>query len=67
LEAVRKPLISLIWARNVLQHGIGGKNEAETRKSLQFQRETMVPVERIELPTFGLQIGGRTLTAANVG
>jgi hypothetical protein len=27
----------------------------------------LVPVERIELPTFGLQIGGRTLTAANVG
>ena len=53
--ALCNPLISLVWPCNVSQHGIDGENEAETRKSLQFQRHTMVSVERIELPIFGLQ------------
>jgi hypothetical protein len=31
------------------------RNDAETTKTLYFQAKTMVSVERIELPTFGLR------------
>jgi hypothetical protein len=55
-------LILLVRARSISQHGIDGKNEAETRKSLQIQRQMLVPVERIELPTFGLQMAAERST-----
>jgi hypothetical protein len=48
-------LILLVPARNALQHGIGERTNAKLQETLILSAQTLVPVERIELPTFGLQ------------
>jgi hypothetical protein len=48
-----KPLIQPVPARNFLQHRFDDRTKAKLREIL--SRLLLVPVERIELPTFGLQ------------
>ena len=47
LERLRKPLISLVSARNILQHETGMWNEAETAGSLYFAGLTFGALGRI--------------------